>query len=102
VWQKIERGIREEERPTFWESLQSWVQISLLFQRKVWIPAAAMAIILLITLPLFLKKTPSYPSLSVVEYIESKTNNVMVYESENSKVTVIWLLEEPEMETPSS
>jgi anti-sigma-K factor RskA len=102
VWQKIERGIRKEERPTFWETLQSWVQIPPFFQRKVWIPAAAMAIILLITIPLVLKKNPSYPSVSVVEYIESQTNNVMVYESEDSKVTVIWLFEEPEMETPSS
>jgi anti-sigma factor RsiW len=102
VWQKIERGIREEERPAFWETLQRWLQISPLLKRKVWIPAAAMAIILLITLPLLFKKNPSYQNASVVEYVESATNNVMVYESENSKVTVIWLFEEPEMETPSS
>lgn len=103
IWQKIERGIRLEERPTFWETLRSWLQISPLFQRKVWIPAvAAVAIILLITVPLLFKKTPSYPSPSVVEYVESQTHNVMVYESENTKVTVIWLFEEPEKETPSS
>jgi len=102
VWQKIERGIREEERPAFWETLQRWLQIPPLSKRRVWIPAAAMVMILLITLPLFFKKNPSYPSPSVVEYVESATNNVMVYESENSKVTVIWLFEEPEMETPSS
>lgn len=102
VWQKIERGIREGERPTFWETLQPWLQISPLLRRKVWIPAAAMAMILLVTLPLLFKKNPSYQSASVVEYIESETNNVMVYESEDSKVTVIWLFEEPEMETPSS
>ena len=102
VWQKIERGIREEERPAFWETLQRWLQIPPLSKRRVWIPAAAMVMILFITLPLFFKKNPSYQSASVVEYIESETNNVMVYESENSKVTVIWLFEEPEMETPSS
>ena len=103
VWQKIERGIRLEERPTFGETLQSWLQIPPLFQRKVWIPAVAtITIILLITIPLLFKKNPSYPSLSVVEYIESQTHNVMVYESENTKVTVIWLFEEPEKETPSS
>jgi anti-sigma-K factor RskA len=103
VWQKIERGIRLEERPTFWETLRSWLQIPPLFQRKVWIPAvAAAAIILVITIPLLFKKTPSYPSPSVVEYVESQTHNVMVYESENTKVTVIWLFEEPEKETPSS
>jgi len=102
VWQKIERGIRLKERPTFWETLQSWLQIPPLFQRKVWIPAVAtITIILLITIPLLFKKTPSYPSLSVVEYVESQTHNVMVYESENTKVTVIWLFEEPEKETPS-
>jgi anti-sigma-K factor RskA len=103
VWQKIERGIRLEERPTFGETLRSWLQIPPLFQRKVWIPAvAAAAIILVITIPLLFKKTPSYPSPSVVEYVESQTHNVMVYESENTKVTVIWLFEEPEKETPSS
>jgi len=103
VWQKIERGIRLKERPTFWETLQSWLQIPPLFQRKVWIPAVAtITIILLITIPLLFKKTPSYPGLSVVEYVESQTHNVMVYESENTKVTVIWLFEEPEKETPSS
>jgi anti-sigma-K factor RskA len=103
VWQKIEREIRSEKKPTFWETLQSWLQIPPLFQRKVWIPAVAtITIILLITIPLLFKKTPSYPSLSVVEYVESQTHNVMVYESENTKVTVIWLFEEPEKETPSS
>lgn len=103
IWQKIERGIRLEERPTFWETLQSWLQISPLFQRKVWIPAvAAVAIILLITVPLLFKKTPSYPSPSVVEYVESQTHNVMVYELEKTNVTVIWLFEGPAKEAPSS
>jgi len=103
VWQKIERGIRIEERPTFWEALQSWFQTFPLFQRKVWIPAvAAVAITLIITIPMLFKKTPSYPSASVVEYVESKTYNVMVYELEKAKVTVIWFFEEPEKETPSS
>ena len=103
VWQKIERGIRSEERPTFWETLRSWLQISPLFKRKVWISAlAGVAIVLLITIPLLFKKTPSYPGPSVVEYVESQTHNVMIYESENAKVTIIWLFEEPEKETPSS
>jgi hypothetical protein len=103
IWQKIERGIRLEERHTFWETLQAWLQISPLFQRKVWIPAvAAMTIILLITIPLFFKKTPSLLDQSVIEYVESQTHNVMIYESENKKVTVIWLFEGPAEETPSS
>jgi hypothetical protein len=102
VWQKIERGIRNQERPAFWETLQRWLQIPLTSKRRVWIPAVAMAVILFITLPLFFKKNPSYQNPDVVEYVESDTNNVMVYESEDSKVTVIWLFEEPGMETPSS
>jgi len=103
VWEKIERGIRLEEKSNFWETLQSWLQISPLFQRKVWIPAVAtITIILLITAPLLFKKTASYPAPSVVEYIESQTHNVMIYESEDMKVTVIWLFEEPEEETLSS
>ena len=103
IWQKIERGIRLEERHTFWETLQAWLQISPLFQKKVWIPAVAvMAIILLITIPLFFKKTPSLLDQSVIEYVESQTHNVMIYESENKKVTVIWLFEGPAEETPSS
>ena len=103
VWQKIERGIRLKERPTFWETLQSWLQIPPLFQRKVWIPAVvAIAIILSITIPFLFKKNTSYLNQSVIEYVESQTHNVMVYESENAKVTVIWLFEGPAKETPSS
>jgi len=103
VWENIEKGIRLEERPTFWETLRSWLRISPPFKRKVWIPAVAtVAIVLLVTIPLLFKKAPSYPSLSVVEYVESQTHNVMIYESENTKVTVIWLFEEPGKETPSS
>ena len=103
IWQKIERGIRLEERPTFWENLQSWLQISPLFQRKVWISAAvAVAIILIITIPMFFKKTPSLLDQSVIEYVESQTHNVMIYESENKKVTVIWLFEGPAEETSPS
>jgi len=94
TWQKIERGIRLEEKPAFWENLQSWLQTFPLFQRKFWVPAVAAAVILLaITAPLLFKKTPSYPSPSVVEYVESQTHNVMVYELEKAKVTVIWLFE---------
>ena len=103
VWQKIERGIRSEERPTFWETLQAWLQISPLFRRKVWIPAAAaVAIILVITIPFFFKKNPSLLNQSVIEYVESQTHNVMIYESENKKVTVIWLFEGPAKENSSS
>ncbi len=100
VWQKIEREIRgTQEKATWWRSLRSWLDISPLFKRKVWIPAAATFVVLLvITAQIILKKAPSYPGASVVEYLDSPTYNVMVYQSEEQKVTVIWLLEGPEEE----
>jgi anti-sigma-K factor RskA len=99
VWQKIERQIRLQERLTWWQSLRSWLDISPLFQRKVWIPAVATAVVLLfVTAQIIFKKTASYPEASVVEYIESETNNVMVYDLEKTKVTVIWLFEGQEKE----
>jgi anti-sigma factor RsiW len=101
VWQKIERGIRLAEKPPWWESIRSWLDISPLFKRRVWIPAVATVAILIFTLILF-KKTPSHPGASVVEYLESPTYNVMVYDLEKAKVTVIWLFEGPEEEEFSS
>jgi len=100
VWQKIEREIRRaQEKVTWWQSLHSWLDVSPLFKRKVWIPAAAtLVVLLLITAQIILKKTPSYSEASVVEYVESQTNNVMVYQSEKPEVTVIWLFEGPEKE----
>ncbi len=103
IWQKIERGIRSEEKPTFWETLQAWLQIFPLFPKKVWIPAmAVVAIILVITVPLFFKKNSSLLNQSVIEYVESQTHNVMIYESENKKVTVIWLFEGQAKENSTS
>jgi hypothetical protein len=99
VWQKIERGIQLEERPTVWESLRSLLDITPHLKKRVLIPAVAALIVILITAPLLFKNTTSYPSPSVVEYVESPTFNVMVYESENSKMTVIWLFEGPEEES---
>jgi len=103
VWQKIERGIRLEEKPSLWGSLRSWLDITPLFKKRVWIPAIAMiAIIIFITASILFKKIPSHSDLSVVEYVESQTHNVMVYESEKSTVTLIWLFEEPEEGSPVS
>ncbi len=103
VWQKIEREIRLQEKRTWWQSLRAWLDVTPLFRRKVWIPAAATALVLLfITTQAIFKKTPSYPDSSVVEYLESPTCNVMVYQLEESKVTVIWLLEGPEGEASPS
>lgn len=100
VWQKIEREIRRtQEKATRWQSFRSWLDVSPLFKRKVWIPAAATFVVLLaITAQIIFKKAPSYPVVSVVEYLDSPTYNVMVYQSEEPTVTVIWLLEEPEEE----
>jgi len=99
VWQNIERQIRLQEKQTWWQSIRFWFDISPLFQRKVWIPAVATAAVLLfMTTQIIFKNTSSYPDASVVEYVESETNNVMVYDLENAKVTVIWLFEGPEEE----
>jgi anti-sigma factor RsiW len=97
VWQKIEREIRLQEKRTRWQSLRSWLDVSPLFKKKVWIPAVAtVTVLLLITTQIILKSTPSYPDASVVEYVESQNDNVMVYQLEEPKVTVIWLFEGPE------
>jgi len=103
VWEKIEKGIQRKERLGLWDFLKSWLDVTPLLKRKILIPAVAAAVILiLITAPLLFKKTTSYPTLSVVEYVESETYNVMVYELETPQVTVIWLFEGPEEESPTS
>jgi predicted anti-sigma-YlaC factor YlaD len=95
VWQKIEMEIRSPKKKlTWWRSLRSWLDVSLLFKKRVWIPAVATVVVLLfITAQIIFRKTFSYPDASVVEYVESQTDNVMVYQLEKSKVTVIWLFE---------
>jgi predicted anti-sigma-YlaC factor YlaD len=103
VWEKIERDIRLQKKPSWRESLRSWLDRSLLIRKRIWIPAIATAIVLfLITVQIIFKKTPFHPDPSVVEYIESGVYNVMVYESEKEKVTVIWLFEETQNEFPAS
>jgi anti-sigma factor RsiW len=101
VWQKIERGIQLNKRPTWWESLRDWLDITPLFRKRILIPAAAAVIFLIITAPFLFEKITSYPDRSVVEYVESETCNVMVYESDNAQMTVIWLFEGPEEEEES-
>jgi predicted anti-sigma-YlaC factor YlaD len=103
VWERIERGIQRKERLGLLDFLKSWLDVTPLLKRKILIPAVAAAVVLiLITVPLLFKKTTSYPTLSVVEYVESETYNVMVYELESPQVTVIWLFEGPEEESPTS
>ncbi|HVP78546.1 MAG TPA: zf-HC2 domain-containing protein [Thermodesulfobacteriota bacterium] len=99
VWQKIERGIRLQEQRSWWQSLRSWLDVTPLFRKKVWIPAVATIVVLLfISTQIIFKQTPSYQGASVVEYLESPTCNVMVYQLEEPKVTVIWMFEGPEEE----
>jgi len=104
VWQKIEREIRStQEKLTWWRSLRSKLDVSPLFKRKVWIPAAATVVVFLfLTAQIIFEKTPSYSDASVVDYVESQTGNVMVYQLEKPKVTVIWLFEGPEKDQPPS
>jgi hypothetical protein len=75
--------------------LRSW-PISPIFSKEGLDPGAAIAILIVISTSFLLKKAPFYPDPSVVEYVESQAYNVMVYESEKPKVTVIWLFEGPE------
>ena len=99
VWQKIEKEIRLQKKLTPWQSIRSWLDLSPLFRRRVWIPAAATFVaLLLITAQIIFETTPSYSDASVVEYVESQTGNVMVYQSEKQGITVIWLFEGPEKE----
>ena len=103
VWEKIEKGIQQKERPDLLDFLRSWLDLTPSLKRKILIPAvAAVVILILITTPFLYKKMSSYPELSVVEYVESDTYNVMVYEPETPQVTVIWLFEGPEEEPSTS
>jgi anti-sigma factor RsiW len=103
VWQKIEREIRSQEKLTWWQSLRSWLGVSPFLRKKVWVPAVATLVVLLfITGQIIFRKTPSYPDSSVVEYVESGTNNVMIYNLEKAKITVIWVFDEPEKDQTSS
>jgi len=103
VWQKIEREIRLQEKVSWWQSLRSWMDLSPLFKKKVWIPAVATVIVLLfISTQVIFKKIPSYSDASVIEYIESESHNIMVYESEKAKMTVIWLFDEEDQESSRS
>ena len=103
VWEKIQRGIQLKEKRSGWEALRSWIGLSPLLQKKIWMSATAAIIIFLFATAQFVfKKTPLYPDPSVVEFAESQTHHVMVYESEKGMVTVIWHFEEPEKESPAS
>jgi len=97
VWQKIERQIQAQEKPSWLQSLRERLSLSPFLRRRVWVPALAVALLVVAAAPFLLKITSSPAAASVVVYVESQTNNVMVYESETGPETavVIWLFEEP-------
>jgi predicted anti-sigma-YlaC factor YlaD len=100
VWQKIEREIQTREKPSWRESIRAWFGLSFPFRRRVWIPAVAAALLIIaIVSPLLFKETPSKTELSIVEYVQSDTNNVMVFESEKENLAIIWLFEGTEGES---
>jgi anti-sigma factor RsiW len=101
VWQKIERRIQAQEKPSWLQSLREWLSLSPFLRRRVWVPALAVALLVVATAPFLMKITSSPAAASVVVYVESQTNNVMVYESETGPETavVIWLFEEPDEES---
>ncbi len=97
VWQKVEQEIQDRAKPSWRESIRAWFGLSFPFRRRVWIPAVAAALLIIaIGSPLLFKETPSQTELSIVEYVQSDTNNVMVFESEKENVAIIWLFEGPE------
>ncbi len=102
VWQRIERKIQRKEEPAWKKFLGGWLDVGFFLRRRVWIPAAGAALALAIALaPHFFGNSPSSSDLSVVEYVESQSHNVMVYESEKGTMTVIWVLDDQEREDPS-
>ena len=99
VWQKIEREIQQDEKPAWSELISRWFRTGSILRRKIWVPAAAAIVALFLALaPSVFKKAASPSDASVVEYVESQNYNVMVYESDKSNVTVIWLFEGPQKE----
>jgi hypothetical protein len=103
VWQNIQRAIRIEEKPGWLENLRSSLPLSLFLRRKVWVPVLALiAVAVFITAPFVFEEIPSSPGLPVVEYVNSDTHNVMIYQMEKAKVTVIWVFEGPESEKPAT
>jgi anti-sigma factor RsiW len=100
VWQKIEREIQDRAKPSWRESIRAWFGLSFPIRRRVWIPAVAAALLIIaIGSPLLFKETPSQTELSIVEYVQSDTHNVMVFESEKENVAIIWLFEGTEGES---
>ncbi len=103
VWEKIEREIQKEQKSFWWETIRLRVGTLPFLKKKVWIPAlATLMVLLFVTAQVLFKKIPSYSEETVVKYLESSSYNVMVYQLEKQKVTIIWLFEETEKEASPS
>jgi anti-sigma factor RsiW len=104
VWRKVQREIRERPRLPWQESVRSWLGVSPLLRKRVWVPALAAAtlILSLIVVPALMRENTSPAPLSAVEYVESPNYNVMIYEEEKGTVTVIWLFDGADQEAPTS
>ena len=103
LWQKIQRGIKAQERPTWRESVRSWLDWSSVLPKKAWVPAlVATALLVWVLTPIVIKKDSSQPDGIVVQYVESATSNVMVYDLEQAKITLIWVFEDTENDTTTS
>ncbi len=105
AWQHISREIRTRKKPSWresvWESIRSWLDLSPMLRKRVWVPAMAVAaIVILLTTQVFFKETSSDVGLPDVEYVDS-SYSVMVYPMEKGKLTVIWLFEGQEEAPPS-
>lgn len=101
IWEKIEREIQKEPESSWWEMIRLRLNTLPIFQKRVWIPAlATLMVLLLVSTQILFKKIPSYSEGTVVKYIES-SSDVMIYQLEKPKVTIIWLFEESENEASS-
>ncbi len=73
VWEKIERGIQLNKRPTLGFVTEIWLDITPLLRKKILIPAvAAVLSSFSLQLPSSLKKSLPIRIRSVVEYVESR------------------------------
>jgi anti-sigma factor RsiW len=103
VWLRVKRETQFEVKPSWGQVFRSWFGLPALLRKRVLIPAVAaiMLLVFITAYPLF-EKSPSLPGQFGVEYVDSETNNVMVYEIEKANMTVIWLFEGPDEEPAPS
>jgi hypothetical protein len=95
IWGNIEGRIHC--RPTICQHLCTWI-----FKPVFWIPAGAVgAVVLLLALYLPVLKSPVPAPVSRVEFVSSKTGNVMVFQSAKTHQPIIWIMDKPPKEKHS-